>query len=649
MYLYNPEAPDIIDCPIDIIVNTTTGEAFAINVTWMEPTATDNSGETPVPVADYTSGENMFAIGNTTVQYNVSDSAGNFNDSCSFGITVEDNESPIIACPTNVTSNNYIGEGYGLLNVSTDIGSPNATVTWDPPVTSDNSGGLVTVMSSPFESGDMIPYGTHTITFTATDPYGNSDTCVFDIEVEDNEDPVLVCPLNIITTTAEGSDQVANVNWTDPIVIDNSNEDITPTSKYNPGLNEFDIGRTDVIYDAVDSSGNAGTCTFTVTVTDPEAPDIIDCPMDIIVNTTTGEAFVINVTWMKPTATENSGETPVPVADYTSGDNMFAIGNTTVQYNVSDSAGNFNDSCSFGITVEDNESPMIDCPTNVTSNNYIGEGYGSVDVSTDIGSQNATVTWDPPVTSDNNGGPVTVMSSSFESGDMIPIGTHTITFTATDPYGNIDTCDFGLNVEDNQDPGLFCPPAIATTTDGSDKSVNVIWTDPIVIDNSGEDITPTSKYNPGNNEFVIGSTDVIYDAVDSSGNSATCTFTITVTGGNSMNQVQGYLIAVIIVLVIIIMVMSPTFFFYCRSHYKNNNTIVNRVDGNILDMNMTVTNDMYTPTTNQPANVVYEASLSTIGTGNFAAEPTLAVLPESVNSEYQDHTYLSIESCKPLQ
>ncbi|XP_071942878.1 hyalin-like [Antedon mediterranea] len=496
----------------------------------MEPTATDNSKETPVPVADYTSGDNMFEIGNTTVQYNVSDSAGNFNDSCSFVITVEDNESPMIDCPTNVTSNNYIGEGYGLVNVSTDIGSPNATLTWDPPVTRDNSGGLVTVMSSSFESGDMIPYGTHTITFTATDPYGNIDTCDFGLNVEDNEDPVLICPPNITTTTVEGSNQAVNVIWTDPIVIDNSDEDITPTSKYNPGKNEFDIGRTDVIYDAIDNSSNAGTCTFIVTVTDPEAPDIIDCPMDIIVNTTTGEAIAINVTWMEPTATDNSKATPVPVADYTSGDNMFAIGNTTVQYNVSDSAGNFNDSCSFVITVEDNESPMIDCPTNVTSNNYIREGYGLVNVSTDIGSPNATLTWDPPVTRDNSGGLVTVMSSSFESGDMIPYGTHTITFTATDLYGNIDTCDFGLNVEDNEDPVLICPPNITTTTvEGSDQAVNVNWADPIVIDNSDEDITPTSKYTSGDNEFDIGRTDVLYDAVDSSGNAGTCTFIVTVT------------------------------------------------------------------------------------------------------------------------
>ncbi|XP_033097398.1 sushi, von Willebrand factor type A, EGF and pentraxin domain-containing protein 1-like [Anneissia japonica] len=83
----NQENPEIVVCPMNITVNTTNGEPVAINVTWTEPTATNNSGETPK--SDYTSGDNMFVIGGTTVQYNVSDSSGNFKDSCSFTVTVE--------------------------------------------------------------------------------------------------------------------------------------------------------------------------------------------------------------------------------------------------------------------------------------------------------------------------------------------------------------------------------------------------------------------------------------------------------------------------------------------------------------------------------------------------------------------------------
>ncbi|XP_071951556.1 hyalin-like [Antedon mediterranea] len=522
------EAPDIINCPMDLTVNTSV-EAFAINVTWVEPTATDNSGETPVPVADYTSGDNMFEIGNTTIQYNVSDSAGNFNDSCTFVIHVEDKISPMIDCPANVTSNNYIGEGYGLVNVSTDIGSPNATVTWDPPETSDNSGGLVTVMSSSFESGDMIPIGTNTITYIATDPSGNRDTCVFGIKVEDNEDPVLVCPPNITTTTADDSNQALNVSWTDPIVIDNSGEDIKPTSKYYPGNNEFDIGRTDVIYDSVDSSRNSATCTFTVTVIDQEAPDIFNCPMDLIVDTATGEAFAINVTWVEPTATDNSDETPIPVSDYTSGD-MFALGNTTVQYNVSDSAGNFNDSCSFFVTVKDLETPSFNgtCPSSPlevptdppTGNRLIGEMF-------------ATVIWTIPSATDNVG--VVMVTNNSYPGSPVYFNISSdydmnVAYAAQDAAGNVAICSFLVKVVDEEPPVFY-------TCDNSTVYINntagenfapYAWMEPANADNilvDSERSTP--NFAPGQ-DFTVGENYIIYINYDTSGNQNSCNFTLVV-------------------------------------------------------------------------------------------------------------------------
>ncbi|XP_071942777.1 hyalin-like [Antedon mediterranea] len=522
------EAPDIINCPWDLTVNTSV-EAFAINVTWVEPTATDNSGETPVPVADYTSGDNMFGIGNTTIQYNVSDSAGNFNDSCTFVIHVEDKISPTIDCPANVTSNNYIGEGYGLVNVSTDIGSPNATVTWDPPETSDNTGGLVTVMSSSFESGDMIPIGTNTITYIATDPSGNSDTCVFGLKVEDNEDPVLVCAPNITTTTADDSNQALNVSWTDPIVIDNSGEDIKPTSKYYPGNNEFDIGRTDVIYDSVDSSRNSATCTFTVTVIDQEAPDIFNCPMDLIVDTATGEAFAINVTWVEPTATDNSDETPIPVSDYTSGD-MFALGNTTVQYNVSDSAGNFNDSCSFFVTVKDLETPSFNgtCPSSPlevptdppTGNRLIGEMF-------------ATVIWTIPSATDNVG--VVMVTNNSYPGSPVYFNISSdydmnVAYAAQDAAGNVAICSFLVKVVDEEPPVFYvCDNStVYINNTAGENFAPYTWMEPANADNilvDSERSTP--NFAPGQ-DFTIGENYIIYINYDTSGNQNSCNFTLVV-------------------------------------------------------------------------------------------------------------------------
>ncbi|XP_071951530.1 hyalin-like [Antedon mediterranea] len=525
IHVEDQEAPDIFNCPMDLIVDTATGEAFAINVTWVEPTATDNSDETPIPVSDYTSGD-MFALGNTTVQYNVSDSAVNFNDSCSFSVTVKDLETPSFngTCPSSPlevptdppTGNRLIGEMFATViwtipsatdnvgvvmvtnnsypgspvyfNISSDYdmnvayaaqdaagnvaicsffvkvvdeeppvfytcdnstvyinntaGENFAPYTWMEPANADNI--LVdSERSTPnFAPGQDFTIGENYIIYINYDTSGNQNSCNFTLVVVDIEDPAIAnCPNNTASITDNGKNY-SNITWTpEPTATDN--DGVVSFEKTHNSGDLFYLGVTTVNYTAVDPSGNVAICLFNITLTDLESPEIIDCPMDS--TTTTGEASVFNVTWIVPTATDNSGETPVPVADYTSGDNMFGIGTTTVQYNVSDSAGNFNDSCTFVIHVEDNERSIIDCPTNVTSNNYIGGVSGLINIQTDQKSPNATVTWDPPVTSGN--GTVTVVSSPYESGDMIPIGTHTIIFTATDLFGNNGTCDFVIKVE----------------------------------------------------------------------------------------------------------------------------------------------------------------------------------------------------------
>ena len=67
-------------------------------------------------------------------------------------------------------------------NVNTDAGSPNATVSWTPPTASDNSGDAVT-LTSDHSPGDTFPIGTTTVTYTATDAYGNTATATFNVVV----------------------------------------------------------------------------------------------------------------------------------------------------------------------------------------------------------------------------------------------------------------------------------------------------------------------------------------------------------------------------------------------------------------------------------------------------------------------------------
>ena len=66
--------------------------------------------------------------------------------------------------------------------VNTDASLPNATVSWTPPTASDNSGEAVT-LTSDYESGDIFPIGTTTVTYIGTDSYGNTATSSFNVVV----------------------------------------------------------------------------------------------------------------------------------------------------------------------------------------------------------------------------------------------------------------------------------------------------------------------------------------------------------------------------------------------------------------------------------------------------------------------------------
>ena len=76
-------------------------------------------------------------------------------------------------------------------NVNTDDDSPTAIVSWTPPTASDNSGETVT-LTADYGPGDTFPIGTTTVTYTATDAYGNTATSTLNVVVIGKYDSQLV-------------------------------------------------------------------------------------------------------------------------------------------------------------------------------------------------------------------------------------------------------------------------------------------------------------------------------------------------------------------------------------------------------------------------------------------------------------------------
>ena len=86
-----------------------------------------------------------------------------------------------------------------------------------------------------------------------------------------------------------------------------------------------------------------------------------------------------------------------------------------------------------------------------------------------------------------------------------------------------------LHPTDSEDPTISnMPTDVTQNTDSGVSNAVVTWTEPTASDNSG-DVTLTSTHSPGDT-FPIGSTPVIYTAVDSSSNSVIDIFTITING-----------------------------------------------------------------------------------------------------------------------
>ena len=76
---------------------------------------------------------------------------------------------------------------------------------------------------------------------------------------------------------------------------------------------------------------------------------------------------------------------------------------------------------------------------------------------------------------------------------------------------------------------ITCPVNQTVNTQPSKAYASVSWTDPQVTDNSGQIPTITCDAESGS-QFGIGEAEVTCQAVDPTGNQATCTFTVKIKG-----------------------------------------------------------------------------------------------------------------------
>ncbi len=411
-----------------------------------------------------------------------------------------------------------VGGGGGSFNSGTNQTNTGGANTGHGVViiTYTNASTVTTTMTAGLGTGGAFPIGTTTETYMADDGLGNTVSCSFTITVDDTEDPAITAPSGI-TVNADSGMCSAVVTYTAPVGTDNCAGATTALTSGIGSGGTFPVGTTTETYTVTDAAGNTATASFTITVADAEAP-VVTCPANITVNNDSGMCGAV-VTYSAPSGVDNcSGATTSLTSGIGSG-GTFPIGTTTETYTVTDGAGN-TATCSFDITVVDNEAPAIVCPSAITVNN-------------DSASCGAIVTYSAPVATDNCSGTTTALTSGTGSGNFFPIGTTTEVFTATDASGNTTTCTLLVTVVDNEAPSLECFGNVTSC----DPVVNNIAPASFSDNCSGATITYTlsgattgsGTADASGTTFNAGTTTVSYFVTDAAGNSDSCSFDIVVT------------------------------------------------------------------------------------------------------------------------
>jgi uncharacterized repeat protein (TIGR01451 family) len=489
-------APCTLSCPADIDMNNDQ-DSFGAVVTFNAPTTTGVCGTvTSTPASG-----SFFPVGTTTVS-----SAGTSGSPCSFTVTIHDTQAPVIACPADITTQ------------ESSSGSGSAVVNYAPPsVTENDPAGAAVTCDHP--SGSSFSVGTTAVTCTATDAAGNtSQPCSFNVTVEgDASNCALGCPADI-TVDAEDGQCGAHVTYPDAT----ASTECGTVSYSKPSGDLFPVGTTTVTV----TSTAGRSCSFKVKVEDKQAPTVTPPPnKEVNASATACEAAVDPGT---ATATDNCSSSVTVTGARDDGEPLnaaYPVGTTTITWTATDGAGNTSAGANQTITVKDVTPPTVSV--------HVPPELLTVDADANCHAEIPDIS--PYVTaSDNCGAGVLTITQSPVAGTIVGAGTHPITVTVIDgdpdgPHNTTTSPPVTFTVRDVTPPVISCPANVVAVLPLNNTATSMAVSYPAVTatDSCAASVNVTSSPASGS-VFPMGTTVVNATATDASGNTSSCSFTVTV-------------------------------------------------------------------------------------------------------------------------
>ncbi len=506
--------PPSITCPANQTVNAGTG-ICAATVNYSTPTATDNCPGVVVTLTAGLASGSSFPVGTTTVTHSASNNGQTV--SCSFTVTVVDNQLPTITCPANVTLNS----SPGLCSATASFNDATAT---------DNCGGsgngTQTFNSTGSVQNFVVPSGVTSVSIDAWGAQGGSFGSGIGGQGGFASGQLSVTPGETLRVYVggQGANGGSGANCNAPGGFNGGGATggtccSNSGSGAAPGGGASDVRRTaGTLGDRVIVAGGGGGAYFSGTAGAGGG----------LVGGNGGTYNSVTATG----GTQTSGG--IAGGHFTSHTCSAGSNGTLGQGGIGDG----NDGGGGGGGYYGGGGG----PNNgggAGGSSYIGGVTGGTTTTGGrTGAGLVIISW-------NSSSVAVAQTGGLPSGSSFPVGSTTNTFTATDVAGNTATCSFTVTVVDNQAPTITCPANVTVNNDPGLCSAVVSYSTPAGSDNCPGQTTLRTAGLASGAAFPLGTTTNTYVVTAANGQTATCSFNVTVNSpeinvtGNSVTIVDG--------------------------------------------------------------------------------------------------------------
>jgi uncharacterized repeat protein (TIGR01451 family) len=470
-------------------------------------TAIDGAGQSVPVVVTFPQGFNPDApaVGTYTLTYTATE--GNNSVSTDRTVNVADHEAPAIT----IDGANPYKIQQGSCSPFVDPGAAALDGCAGPkPVSSSISGpgGLTAV--------DPNTPGTYTVTYTATDGSHQATATRTVLVGQFSEDEVdQPATSNQPPTIALNGDAQISIECGTPFTDPGATATVCGNSIPVTTTGTVDIhapGTYSITYSATANNQTTETSRIVTVEADNTAPTIT-------VNGANPMTVECHTGFTDPGATAHDACAGNFAATASGAVDPNTVGQYVITYNATDPSGHAAAPATRTVNVVDTTAPTVTPPPNVSVNT----GPGAASCGTVV--SNATL--GTATAADSCAGALSVTRTGVPSGNFFPVGTTTLTYSANDGHGNIGTATQTVVVSDNTLPTITCPANI-TLEPTCPSGAIATYTAPVGTDNCAGATTTRIAGLASGSVFPIGTTTVTHTVTDASGNTASCSFTVTV-------------------------------------------------------------------------------------------------------------------------